>query len=69
MDSLYDGGPSVAFYAGETDFALDDTFTITIANDRAGEFQELFDKLFNYPAKLLPSDTGGGETIPDSLIA
>lgn len=68
MTQMYTGGPYVALVRGATDVAKDDTFTATVTNGREGAFQELFDKLFGYPEKLLPSDTGGTETVADSLI-
>jgi len=77
MQELYAGGPSVAIFSGKSPFTKGgdqvaaDEFTLTVANDRAGEFQEWFDRLYDMRAKglLLPSDTGGAETIDDALIA
>lgn len=68
MTQVYAAGPYVALVRGDTNFAVDDAFVITVTNAREGEFQELFDKLFQLPTKLLPSATGGSETIDDSLI-
>jgi hypothetical protein len=66
---LYTGGPRVAFVTGKTDAAKDDTWTLTTTNDRAGEFQTMFDRVYNMAAlgKYLP--TSGSTAIPDSLIA
>lgn len=69
MTQMYTGGPYVALVRGDTDVAVDDRFTAAVTNTRDGKFQELFDKLFQRPDLLLPSDTGGTETIQDSLIA
>ena len=67
--SLYQGGPIVAAFAGQTSVAPDDTFTITVTNDRAGGIQEWFLRVFGQADLLLPSDSGGSETIADTLIS
>lgn len=77
MLELYPGGPSVAIFSGSTSFTqgggqvLGDSFTLTVTNDRAGEFQEWFDRNFDMRTKglLLPSVTDASETQADSLIA
>lgn len=77
MTSLYTGGPAAAVFSGKLPFTkgsaqiAPDKFTITVTNDRAGEFQEWFERLFAMAAKglILPSDSGGAETIDDALIA
>lgn len=77
MDSLYDGGPEVKIFSGSERFTkaepgtLADYFTLAVANDRAGEFQEYFERVFDMAAKgqLLPSNAAGAETLADSLIA
>lgn len=66
---LYSGGPYIACFAGKEPLAEDDTWNLAVTNDRAGEIQEWFQRNFNRPDLLLPSDTGGTETIADSLIA
>lgn len=66
---LYPGGPLAAFFAGKTGLSPDDSWTLDVTNDRAGGFQEWFLRNFEFPDILLPSDSGGGETIADSLIA
>ena len=68
---LYAGGPFAAIFQGNTNFAAEDTITIAATNDRAGAFQEWFERAFEMRANglLLPSDTGGTETVADSLIA
>ena len=68
MTQLYSGGPYFAVIRGATAMGIDDVWTVAVTNDRAGQFQTLFDKLFNLSEKLLPSDTGGAETIADTLI-
>ncbi len=66
-----DGGPYAAIFAGGTDFAVDDEFRIAVTNGREGALQEMFDVFFDTSALgvKLPSATGGGETIADSVIA
>jgi hypothetical protein len=68
-EELYTGGPFVAFFRGQTELSLDDTWTITVTNARGGGFQDAFYKNFGFADLLLPSDSAGGETILDSLIA
>lgn len=65
---LYSGGPTVAVIRGATDLSLDDYWTLAVTNDGAGAFQTLFNKLFNQPTLLLPSNSAGGETVNDNLI-
>ena len=77
MTSLYTGGPVAAIFSGKTSFTKGgtevdaDVFTLTCTNNRAGEFQEWFERLFDMTSKglILPSDTGGTETLDDSLIS
>lgn len=71
MTELYPGGPLAAAFAGSTRLRTTDEFTITCANNYAGEFQKWFNRNFDMASLglLLPSDTGGSETIADSLIA
>lgn len=66
---LYAGGPCAALFAGADNFAVGDTFTIAVTNNRAGSWQEWFERWFDMRAKglLLPSDSSG--SIADSLIA
>lgn len=71
MSSLYPGGPLAALFGGSKNFARGDTMTLTTTNDRAGLLQEWFARNFDMPSLglLLPSDTGGAETIPDSVVS
>lgn len=77
MDSLYAGGPEVKVFSGSARFrkgadqVTPDKFTLTLTNDRAGLIQEWFERVFSMRDKglLLPSDTGGTETVLDSLVA
>ena len=76
MTSLYAGGPEATIFSGSTNFTkattqqLADYFTITATNDRAGEFQEWFERCFGMAALglILPSNSAGAETIDDALI-
>lgn len=68
---MYTGGPFVSIHSGTTDSVLGDRKTLTIANNRAGEFVEWLDRCFDMKELGLmpPTDTGGTETVADSLIA
>ncbi len=76
MTELYAGGPCVAIFGGnilpeaKNGTSDGDYLTLTIANNYAGEFQLYFERNFQMAAKRLrlPSDSGGTETINDSLI-
>jgi hypothetical protein len=68
--------PHIAVFSGSTNWSLDDgdpsllnTFKIETANDRASQWQDLFNKFFNTSATgyILPSS--GTTLINDSLIA
>jgi len=71
MTELYDGGPCVGMHEGSSLFAVNDRFTLTVTNDRAGEFQTWFDRIFNMRALglQLPSNNAAAETVDDALIA
>lgn len=62
--AVYHNGVAIGVVAGATPFAANDKFTFTVANDAAGTFQEFFRRVYKVQ---LPSDTGGSETIADSL--
>ena len=68
---MYQGGPWCAIFAGSTQFAKGDKFTLAVANDLAGDFQTYFERAFDMRTLglQLPSDTGAAETIVDTLIA
>jgi|TARA_R110000824_G_scaffold41446_4_gene123303 hypothetical protein len=65
---LYVGGPYVAVMQGKTNPAEDDNWTLTTTNNRAGELQTYFDRMFDMAGmnKYLP--TTGTTLIPDSVI-
>lgn len=66
---LYAGGPIVAAVQGKAAPSIGDKWTLTATNNRAGEFQTWFDRVFDMRSKgyILPS--AGSTNIPDSLIA
>lgn len=65
----HQNGPYMAIIPGSVNFLRGDKFTITTTNDRAGKFQEWFNRCFNMDklGYMLPSSAS--PTIPDSLIA
>ena len=65
---LYEGGPFCAIMEGKATSAIDDNWTLTKTNNRAGELQEYFNRVFDMAsmAKYLP--TTGTTAIPDSVI-
>lgn len=71
MAEVYPLGPLVAIFAGAADYAEEDRFALAVTNDRAGKFQSHFQRFFgtNDLGILLPSDTGGSETISDTLVS
>lgn len=80
---LYDGGPCLVVFGGKdlavaragTSFggstsSYGDIINVSVTSDRAGEFQEYFERNFGMAERglKLPSAAGGTETILDSLI-
>lgn len=63
-------GPLFAIFPGAIKWLVDDRVTAAVTNDRAGKFQEFFERAFDMTDKglLLPSNNAGGETILDTLI-
>jgi hypothetical protein len=70
MTQQYDAGPYIAFFSGADDWSEDDLISIVIANDYAGQVQHFFWRVFDMPSLglILPSATGGAETILDSIF-
>lgn len=70
MTELYPGGPLAKPFSGDVAFDGNDTWTMAVTNDRAGEVQEWFNRNFDMAklGLLLPSDPSGNETIPDSIV-
>lgn len=71
MVQLYTGGPYLAVFSGTNDWQENDRITVAITNDRAGALHEWMDRVFALRENdlLLPSNSAGGETISDTLIA
>lgn len=71
MTELYPGGPLAAIFSGRKPFVVDDKFTVTVTNDRAGLLHEWIARTFDLPGNgiLLPVDSGGTETIPDTVVS
>ncbi len=65
---LYDGGPFVAAFAGVSPAVNEDAFTLTVANDEAGELQTWYERAFAMRAKGFLLPTEGTNLIPDSVI-
>lgn len=66
---LYSGGPYAAVFSGATAPVRGDTWTVALSQTW-GEFQKLLQRLFDLRSLNLhiPSDSGGSETLADSLI-
>lgn len=64
-------GPYACLFSGSTNWIVDDKITVAVSNTRTGGMQEWFNRLFDMRALglQLPSDTGGAETIADTLIS
>jgi len=66
---LYAGGPFVGIFSGATPAVNDDAWTLTVTNDRAGQFQEWYERAFDMRNKGFLLPTSGVTLIPDSLIS
>ncbi len=66
---LYAGGPLVAAISGATAAVNQDTWSLVATNDRAGEFQEWFNRAFSMASSRLLLPSAGITNIADSLIA
>ncbi len=66
---LYDGGPFVAIFAGATPAVIEDAWTLTVTNSRAGQLQEWYDRAFDMRSKGFLLPTSGTTLIPDSVIS
>ena len=69
--SQFGNGPYLTVIPGATNFIRGDSFTVTLTNDRGGQFQEFFERCFGMSANgwLLPSASSSSATIPNNLIA
>lgn len=76
VTNLYDGGLPVAAFSGNipakpgSPQIRGDFWGLAATNDRAGAFQEKFQRVYNMAARqlILPSNNSNSETILDSLI-
>ena len=71
MDTYYLDGVVGALFTGVTPWVADDTITVTATNNRAGAIGEWMNRTFDLRNKglLIPSNSAGGETQADTLIA
>jgi len=65
---LYAGGPYVAAVSGKTPAVNEDNWDLVSTNDRAGSFQEWYNRAFDMAGKRLLLPTSGTTAINDSLI-
>jgi hypothetical protein len=65
---LYAGGPYAALFTGADASRLEDGWTITVTNNRAGDFQTWFNRVFDMAEKGLLLPSSGTTNIPDALI-
>lgn len=63
---LYAGGPFVAVFSGTTISGPDNTWDLVVANNRAGEIQEWYNRIFDMAAKDLLLPVSGSTLIPPS---
>ena len=72
MTPLYSGGPPAAVFSGAVEFKkTTDTWSIAVTNNRLGLIQEWFNRNYDMSSLglMLPSDSGGSETIPDTVVS
>jgi len=65
---FYSGGPYYCMFEGDTNFELDDTFTIAVNNDYSGELQQWFDRIYDVRNFRRQLPHSGSPTYADSLI-
>ena len=62
--------PAVVILAGSTDWVVDDSLTVSVANNGEGDIYLAMDRVFDLHSKGLPfPDTAGTPTILDSLVS
>lgn len=71
MTEIYTDGPSVALFDGSAAWLAGDRIVLTVTNDRAGLLHEWLDRILSLRENRLifPTNSVGGETQPDSLVA
>lgn len=65
---FYDSGPLVGAVSGKTAAVVEDNWTLTVANDRAGTLQEWFHRAFDMAGKGLLLPVSGTTLIPDTVV-
>lgn len=67
---LYAGGPAIMGFAGATQCVLNDKYSIAISNTMGG-VAAMMERICSLREKrlVIPYDTGGSETIADSVLA
>jgi hypothetical protein len=55
-------------FEGDTNFELNDTFTIAVNNDYSGELQQWFDRIYDVRNFRRQLPHSGSPTYADSLI-
>lgn len=67
---FYQGGPYIAIFPGSVNTIVNDTFSVAVSNGWGSKFQKTFERYFGMRSlgMQVPSATGGGESIADTLI-
>ena len=66
---IYQQSPGVCVFSGNAPMIAGDSWTLTVTNDRNGQFQTLLDRMFNMRGLGLLLPSSGSPTISNSLIA
>lgn len=66
--NLYAGGPYYCLFEGDTNFAIDDTFTIAVNNNYSGEIQQWFERVYDLRTLRRQLPHSGSPTYADTLI-
>ncbi|HEV3340781.1 MAG TPA: hypothetical protein VG125_10510 [Pirellulales bacterium] len=66
---LYAGGPFVGAVSGKLPVLTTDTWTLTVANDRAGVIHEWYNRTFDLAGKRLLLPGTGSSLIPSSVVS
>ena len=65
---FYNGGPYYCLFEGDTNFELNDTFTIGVNNNYSGEIQQWFDRIYDVRNFRRQLPHSGSPTYADTLI-
>ena len=68
MTNLYAGGPYISMFEGATNFGGGDTWSVAVADDYAGTWQWMFNRLFGMASLGLQLPITGSTTISASLL-